>query len=71
MQFVKTNHILSLNKPTNMLAAMKYISNVKTTKNKLNPFSPGITKVNDIPEKKRMFKVDNIRIVFLDFPTLS
>lgn len=50
---------------------MKYIDNVKTTLNKLNPFSPGITKVNDIPEKKRMVIVANIKNVFRDFPTRS
>lgn len=51
-----------------MFAAMKYIKNVKTKKNKLNPFSPGITNVNDIPEKKRMIIVANIKNIFRDFP---
>lgn len=51
-----------------MLAAMKYINNVNTTKYKLNPFSPGITNVNDTPEMKKMFIVANTANGLFDFP---
>lgn len=71
MQIIQTNHRLSLNKPTNMFAAIKYSSDVTTTKKKLNPFSPGMTNVNDIPEKNRIVKVASTRNVFRDFPTCS
>jgi len=48
---------------------MKYINNVIIIKTKLNPFNPGITNVNDIPEKNRIVIIANIKNALGDLPT--
>lgn len=67
---IKTIHIRFLIKPTNMLATTTYSSNVKIIINRLNPFKPGITNVNDIPEKNRIVEMANIKNVLGNSSTI-
>lgn len=53
-----------------MFATTKYINKDTIIKYKLNPFNPGITKVNVIPVKKRIMMIANIKNFAGDFATL-
>lgn len=52
-----------------MIATIEYINSVKIIKNRSNPFNPGITNVNEIPEKKRIMIMAKGKNTLVDFPT--